>query len=112
MRILVLLGIQKAPKERPPNRRFYCCWAPREGGIQRAPADLGRQRQKRGRRPPVRNTIKRIPKVALLSNFSSNRTQGITGGRPTEHREAGRQSTGRPGGIQKAPTERPPNRGF
>ena len=46
MRILVLLGIQKAPKERPPNRRFYCCWAPREGGIQRAPADLGRQRQK------------------------------------------------------------------
>ena len=44
--ILVLLRIQKAPKERPPNRRFYCCWAPREGGIQRAPAELGRQRKK------------------------------------------------------------------
>ena len=28
-RILLLLGIQKAPKERPPNRKFYCCWASR-----------------------------------------------------------------------------------
>ena len=45
-RIPLLLGIQKAPKERPPNRRFYCCWAPRESGIQRAAADLRRQKQK------------------------------------------------------------------
>ena len=37
MRILVLLGIQKAPQERPPNRRFYSCCA-------------SRRRPKRGRR--------------------------------------------------------------
>merc|ERR1711983_17830 len=66
------------------------------------------------------NTIKRIPKEALLSNFSSNRTRGITGGRPTEHREDSRQHPN--GGrqmrilvllcIQKGSKERPPNRRF
>ena len=62
--ILVLLRIQKAPKERPPNRRFYFCWAPRKGGIQRAPAELGRQRKNREADPPVRNTVNEYYRIA------------------------------------------------
>ena len=63
------------------------------------PLWLDRQIQKCCRRPPVMNTIKQILNEALLTNFSSDRTPGITGGRPT----------GAPGGRPTAPKGRPPD---
>ena len=92
MRILVLLCIQKASKERPPDRRFYSCCA-------------SRRRPKRGRRIADSIRVVHPEGIKFCEIGGKSRRIGTL-------REAARSQILLLLCIQKASNEMPPDRGF